>query len=279
MTYKPHEKSRAILDKAWALVEGVPYRVTLRWLFYELLGDVYKDKKDYKRFIALLSRARHNFWQGWAPDTLADDRRIVVDRGDGFLTVEDWADYRKKKGKVSLARWEGQEYYCEIWFEANAMKGQFAYYTKNVVLRPFGGDPSIPYKWKAAKHLEYAHKEFGLPIVVLYFGDLDPKGMTILKVAERDIREWCDVPFEVIRCGLNPGDEIRYNLKENFEKPGCYQWEALGDEQARQLIKTWVEKYVDYEAMARIEREEARATDTYREYMADFSFDDEEPKP
>ena len=49
-TYKPHGKSKLTLDRAMGYIQAVPYRVTLRWLFYRLLQDgTYGSKQDYEQ--------------------------------------------------------------------------------------------------------------------------------------------------------------------------------------------------------------------------------------
>lgn len=137
------------------------------------------------------------------------------------------------------------------------MQEQFAHYTRYVTLRPFGGDPSLDFKWAAAKHLELIADVYpDKPIVILYFGDLDPKGEQIPESAALDVRTWSAAPFEFVRCGLNPGDEIRFNLPENFEKPGTYQWEAMTDTSAQKLIMGRLERYTDIGAMAEVEAQE-----------------------
>lgn len=271
LKYKPREKNRLILERAWRYVQSVPYTVTLRWLFYCLLQDgTFIDKADYNNLKTILSSARKRFYRDWKPDTLADDTRISVVRGEGFSTPKSWATAMAKRGACSLTRWKGQDFFCEIWFEAKAMKGQFEYYTKNITLRPFGGDPSIPFKWAIAKALERAADFHRLDIVVLYFGDLDPKGISIPLSMVADVRRWCDASFEFVRVGLNPGDETRYNIPENPDRPGTYQWEALGDEAAKDLITSAVARYVDYDEMKTVEMLEAETTAQFRQYMADF---------
>jgi len=87
-----------------------------------------------------------------------------------------------------------------------------------------GGQPSIPYKWQAAQELVDAYEKYRVPIVILYFGDLDTAGEMISGVIARDVQNWCKVEFAFIRCGLNIDQVIRYSVQENPEKPGDYQW-------------------------------------------------------
>lgn len=228
MSWSPREATIDLLDRAMAHVESVPYKVSIRWLFYALLQDgTFSRKQDYFALKGVLSKARKAFYGGWAPDTLVDDTRQAAYSGQGWTKPSDWLGEYIAAQECLLDAWRGQDNYVEICFEAKAMMAQFQYYTRNVILRPFGGDYSIAAKWEMAKEIESRWERLDRPnVVILYFGDLDPKGMQIPESAECDIREWCHAPFQWIRCGLNPGDEDRYNLPENIDRPGAYQWEA-----------------------------------------------------
>ena len=265
-SYKPRPEAVAILDRAYELVKSVPYAVTARWLFYGLLQEgTYPDKDSYKsKFLPLLSKARKTFFKGWSPNTLADDTRVAVVRGDGFSDEKEWLE-AVGRARCKLDKWLYQANYVEVWFEAKAMRGQFEHFTRHITLRPFGGDPSIPYKWQIAKELEQAASCYENPIVILYFGDLDPKGMTIPESALADIRAWCKADFKFIRAGLNPGDEVKYGLSENPDKLGTYQWEALGHEAAEELITRAVNQFVSQGYLAEAEQEEREITERFQQ--------------
>jgi len=266
--YKPIERNQKILSIAWSHVQSVPYQVSLRWLFYRLLqAGVISGKTRYDWFVGLVSKARTNYWEGWRPDTLADDTRTAVIRGTGERTAGDWLEVVRTGARCHLDFWYTQSVYLELWFEAKAMRYQFEHYTKHITLRPFGGDASIPYKWEMVEALELARKKYRQGIIILYFGDLDPKGEMIPESVEDSIRYWSDVGFNFIRAGLNPGDEVKYNLPENPEDPGKYQWEALEDDPARDLITSAVGRFVDYDAMERIEALENDATASFRRHL------------
>jgi hypothetical protein len=151
------------------------------------------------------------------------------------------------------------------------MRGQFEYYTDHITLRPFGGDPSIPYKWVIAKELEQASMTYQTPITIIYFGDLDPKGLAIPESAVRDIRDWCTVDFEFIRGGLNRGDEVKYGIPENPEKPGTYQWEALSDEVAGEVITGEVSRFISQGSFSETEQAEQDITEAFRERWHTFT--------
>ena len=150
------------------------------------------------------------------------------------------------------------------------MVRQFEHYTNGVTLRPFQGQPSRPYKYEIAECIDQAAGQYGKEIVILYFGDYDAAGLAIQNTAEADIRGWCSADFELIRRGLNEGDGERLGISENFEHPGSYQWEALDDKQAGELITTSVNKYVDKNIVSDAWSEGYKAGNIFDDYVKDF---------
>lgn len=271
--YSPNAKSRALLERAWQHVSSIPYRATSRWLFYRLLQDgFYKGKDDNKKFISLMSRVRHNNYGPWRPDSLSDDTRHPIPHPAGYEDVEDWAESLRQETRIPpLDHWYYQDFYVEVWYEAEAMTPQFEYYCEGVTLRPFKGMPSIDYKFKIAKELEGYAEQYKLPIMILYFGDYDKAGLFIPETSVKDIRGWCGAEFEFIRCGLNEGDSERLGIPENFEHPGSYQWEALPDEAARQLIVSSLQKYVDQSIIEDLKLEAQGAGAKLKEALKNFA--------
>jgi hypothetical protein len=274
MTWNPRTRSIEILTAAMEHIKSVDYQVSLRWVFYSLLQTgILRNKDDYKSLKGLLATARKEFYGGWEPNTLADDTRSPIFAGDGWETPVSWLEnYVGEQQECSLDLWTGQRTYVEIAFEAKAMAAQFQYYTRNTILRAFGGDYSIRAKWDMAKQIEQRWERLGHPqVVILYFGDLDEKGMQIPISAERDVFSWCKCDFEWHRIGLNPGDETKYNLPENPDRPGAFQWEALPDDDAKELISTAFAEYVDLDLMQQREDEQAEATERFQEEIADMA--------
>ena len=150
------------------------------------------------------------------------------------------------------------------------MKPQFDYLCGPyyVSTAPFRGDASIHYKWTIAKDLERLDELYGKPITVLYFGDYDHKGLTIPESALRDIRDWCSVDFSFRRVGLTLEQVGRYGVPENFERPGEYQWEALNEEAAQELIRGELDQLMDTSVIADVEAEEGQLTERWRRILA-----------
>ncbi len=264
MSYKPRLESEKILNRAWMWVQSVSYSVTVRWVFYRLLQDsTYSEKSGYKHLLSLLSKARKEFYQNWRPWTLADDTRTPVLmqrdgyygiylRGDGFATEKAWLDTMKKEVNCPLDRWEKQPIYAEIWYEAAAMQGQFLHYAnENIPLVAFKGDFTIGPKWTTAERIAKAWLKYHHRIEIYYYGDYDQKGLLIPDSAWSDILLWAysivaqkgrqeaklfheNIHFN--RVGINDEQINQMGIPENPEHPGAYQWEALDDEQAAELI-------------------------------------------
>jgi hypothetical protein len=290
MTWNPEPKAKAILDVAWKAIQSVSYKVTVRWVFYRLLqSGVYNEKKDYKHLIHLLSKARKSFYQGWRPYTLADDTRspIIMQhrgmyelflRGGGFKDEAEWMKALREELNCPLRRWSTQPLYMEYYYEAKAMGAQFLYHAnENVPLLAFGGDCTVGPKWDCAMRLAAAYMMYRTPIKICYFGDFDPKGLVIGESAWKDIKLWavakvirelnaddeeCDMTTEEVesyfqfqRIGINKEHIKKYNIMENPERPGAYQWEALDDDSAKALIQS-ANDMLDMDAFAAIEKQE-----------------------
>ena len=282
-SYNPTPEIARILGAALGYVRSVSYTVTARWVFYRLLQDgTFSAKAGYKSLLGYLSKARKGFWGGWRPDTLGDDTRAAVVRGGGYDSGAEWLRALSHYSTCSLDRWKGQPNYVEIWFEAAAMSAQFAFHANpNIPLLAFHGDVSIPAKWDAADRLVNRWLEDRKPIYVLYYGDLDPKGLSIPESARKDIEDfaWRIVDesgqgdpdefldeFHFIRVGLDTDTVLRYGVPENPERPGTFQWEGLEDDAARELIRV-ADDYLDLEAFEKTEERAKGFTDKVRKHL------------
>ncbi len=283
MSYSPARETRSILDRAFAHVQSVPYRVTARWVFYRLLQDgTLGAKADYKRLLGYLSSARKEFYNQWTPSSLTDESRAALIRGTGFKDGAAWVSAVRNQVSCNLDRWASQEGYVEMWFEAAAMSAQFDHYAdKNVTLLAFHGDISIPEKWQCAVRLVDRWMRHSTPVTVLYYGDYDDKGLMIPETAERDIRRMAgqyidgnlaedfNNQFTFRRVGINDSHITQYDITENPERPGTYQWEGLEDSAAEELIGEGND-LLDQVAFAEVTDREQGYTGRFREHLADL---------
>lgn len=298
MSYNPSREVAEVLDRAYGHITSAPYQVTARWVFYRLLQDgTLAEKSDYKRLLSYLSKARKQFYRRWTPATLADDTRAASVRGVGFESGQEWLGEVMEQTTCNLDRWSEQDRYVEVWFEASAMQAQFDFYTnENVPLLAFHGDVSIPEKWKATRRLVDRWMELEVPIVVLYYGDLDPKGLTIPESAHRDVINfaarymWQKMgrdadrdalteqfnrflgDFTFTRVGLNDDQIALYGVPENPERPGTYQWEGLDDDAAQELIRE-VDRHLSMDGFRDVMSKEDDITQQFRNHLEDLTLD------
>jgi len=262
-------KEEVILDRGFFHVQSVPYKVSLRWIFYRLLQEgFYRGKVDYKnRFAKLFSRARHTFFKEWRPDTLEDETRKVIRRVYGHEDVDgaarEMADNILNAAVISLDHFYKQKNYVELWFEARAMAGQFEHLTREIDLVPMGGTASIPFKWELAQRLNLAVGKYEKPIIILYFGDEDKSGHVIQQTIEKDVRGWTRADFKLIWCGLTEAQVKKYNVPMSIEGKG-YQWEALSHKAAEEIIGAAVQKYLDLDLIEEAEDEAREFEESWR---------------
>jgi hypothetical protein len=76
----------------------------------------------------------------------------------------------------------------------------------------------------------------------------------------QDVTEWCEAPFEFIHCGLNAEQVAIYRVPENIEHPGAYQWEALTDSAADEIITGNLARFLRHDAFTEITEREAKAS-------------------
>jgi hypothetical protein len=239
----------------WLLgeINALDYSPSTRWCFYRVMDRYQLPKSAWSTFKATQSSWRKKEREGWAPDTLSDSVRQVNYAGYGVSTM--YGFYSEMLADPpSVAVWDRVPFYAEVWFEAEAMNGQFEHYVREawrLTTRPFRGDYSIEKKYTVAKDLLAMAKK-GKSITILYFGDCDAKGKVIPFSALKDVKKWMGghqdrLQFHV--TGLTIEQAHRYSLPENFERPGEWQWEALSDEQASEVIRESLELYLDLDAL------------------------------
>jgi hypothetical protein len=255
------DRDREILKVARQMIESVPYKVTLRWLFYRLLQQgFYTGKtKGYNQLNGLMIQARRRRYDGyWHLGSFIDEVRTPIPTVCGCRSEREELEELVEKGfllNIQLDHFYKQKFYVECWFEARAMIGQFRQYAKGVTLVPCGGLGSFSLFWESAGRINGMVDKYDKDPVILYFGDLDRWGHIIYESARKDMEELVYRPLEFLHVGLTEEQVEKYGIPENPEKPG-YQWEALDDHAAREIIEGAMEEYVD---SAIVEAERARS--------------------
>lgn len=273
MEYTPRTDTKVILDAGMEFIRSLPYTTTSRAVFYRLKEDgLIAEKAGYNSWLKITSSARKALYVSpagvWCPDIFADDGREVVYQAYGYekasYAVRDLPEQIISDIQLKLDHFFYQKNVTMVLYESQAMGAQFTHYVKGIDHAGLKGDASVPHKYEIAQNLNRLYRRYGKPVTVLYYGDLDKKGLEIPESAMDDIYTWLDEGVEVKfeRIGITV-EQIR---ELGLEKPGrtTYEWEVLSDEQAKGLIIGTMGQYVDLELIERFEDASERLTMAHR---------------
>lgn len=187
---------RRLLAAVQSILGGETGRITIRHLYYRLVGVGYikKTEKDYKllcRHLANWRRQRHVPW-----DAFVDNLRWHMGRPtyDSVQTA-----LLSAVGTYRRNAWGNSDVYVEIWCEKDAIAGILSEVGDpfGVKVFPCRGFASLSSLYVAAANFE-AQQKHGKKCKVYFFGDHDPSGLYIDRKAQETLRDdfGVDVVFE-----------------------------------------------------------------------------------
>jgi hypothetical protein len=281
----------AIVEKANEIVEDYQnqgLRLTLRQIYYQFVAHDHfpatwideeynlqkgldaKTKntfKNYKRLGNILNDARLAGLIDW--DAIEDRVRVPKTQGEwadlGSLMESAFRAYR-------LPRWEGQEYYAELWVEKDALAGVLEPMASefHVTLMVNKGYSSQSAMYEAGRRFK-EHEDDGQRAILFYLGDHDPSGEDMT----RDIRDRLHMfgsEVEVRKLALTMDQIDEYNpppnpakmsdsrAKKYVERHGDQSWEvdALPPEVMHAVIREAFENVLDVAKMETVKEKEER---------------------
>lgn len=168
--------------------------MTVRHLFYRLVSDsvIEKTEAAYKGVLVRLlgkMRRRGEIPFEWLIDSSRWMRKPTTYNNVLELLNECRETYRR-------ALWRDQNVYVEVWTEKDAIASILYEATEkwDVPLMVCKGFASLSFIHSAATEIRH----IGKPTHILFFGDFDPSGLSILQTLERDLREFsgdADITF------------------------------------------------------------------------------------
>lgn len=235
-----------MLNAAMGYINSQGYEVSLRRVCYHLIGiGILASKAEYRKLKDATAKARKEYWEGWAPDTLYDSTRRIsksatpMGRIAILRSIPFWAEFVPDL-------YADAEEVPFILFESEGSEPQFKFLAPWCDRAAFKGDSSIPHKWNIAKQCEELSARYdGKSVHILYFGDYDPKGMEIPENAMRDIRDWAYCDLNYTRVGINADHVSGLAGKGD----GTYEWESMDTEDARTILHAAMDEFMDVEAI------------------------------
>lgn len=260
-------KSRDLLEKCLSILneyEQKSIKVTLRQLYYQLVsrGYIPNIDKEYHKLSSLLTDARYNAIIDW--DAI-EDRIRIPHRHSQFDNILDLVQCAKNSYR--LDRWNGQEYYIEVFCEKDAISGVLLPITEqwHVYLNVNRGYSSATAVYDASKRF-LEHDKTG---VLLYLGDHDPSGLDMIRDIQDRLKEFgCEIKVIPIALTLeqikkynpppNPAKITDSRAKDYISQFGGKSWEvdALPPDVMINLVDAAIRQYVDVEKLDMVIKQE-----------------------
>lgn len=240
------------------------YDLTLRQVYYQLVSRdiIPNSERSYKNLGNIISDGRISGLIDW---------NAIVDRTRSLKHNSHWdspADIiSSASGQFAVDKWEGQEYYVEVWVEKEALAGIVGSVCSKIDVSYFScrGYVSQSEMWTAAQRLIKDDRQS----VILHLGDHDPSGKDMSRdIVDRLEMFGADVIFE--RIALNY-DQIRlyspppnptkvtdsrcHNYMREFGSE-CWELDALKPEVIERLINSKVDEYLDKDLYSERKSEE-----------------------
>jgi hypothetical protein len=240
--------------------------LTVRQVYYQAVARllIANALAEYQRVSKLLTTLRRNDLVSW--DAIEDRTRRTTDkRGVPGLSdfITEQSDYFLNWRYYHRCRVQEQDVYLEAAIEKDALSSivedvLWPYCTRLNVVR---GQVSATMAHDMSLRFDSAYRNGQRP-VLLYFGDLDPSGVTIPVSLIEKMKEHHTVDVTLDRRALNPRQIDEFNLPESFEAaksadPNYARWirnypgvpatelDALHPGVLRELVKDAVESHLD----------------------------------
>lgn len=210
--------SMSVINKANEIIEeyvAQGFVLTLRQIYYQFVArDLLPNiPQSYKRLGGIVSDGRLAGLIDW--DHI-EDRTRAVKRNSHWSNPESIIDGCAYS--YGIEKWEGQEYWVEVWIEKDALVGVIEGICSEMDVPYFScrGYSSQSAMHKAATRLLYRESS-GHKTVILHLGDHDPSGIDMTRDIEDRLAMFTS-GVEVKRIALNMDQIEEYNPPPNPAK-------------------------------------------------------------
>lgn len=246
--------------------------ITTRGLFYQLVSRniIPNNLSSYRKLSRDSTKARYAGLIEWG---IIVDNSAYLHIYNFFEDVSDLIDRAKKSYR--LDRWEGQNYYIEVWVEKDALRNVVEPVTNKFQINLFipGGRVSTTLLHNASRRLSMQQQK-GKKCILLYLGDHDPCGLDMVL---RDIPKRLsnlENDIEVIPIALTMEQIQKYNLptdqlkKEKDENGNwysglagtdkCWELDALRPTIIQEIIEKSILEFLDVDRYNKVVEQEDR---------------------
>jgi len=263
------------IERIKEIVDEYDQKLTARQVYYQFVsrGWLGNNQKNYKTLTSLLTDARYAGEVDW---------EVIEDRGREPSNPSEWPNLSglvdSALSSYRLPRWEGQEYYCELWVEKQALAGVLApiarrYHVTLMVNKGYSSASAM--KESADRYIEacsggreqgaddYPDDEPSRTPILFYLGDHDPSGEDMVRDIHDRLVEFGVGGIEVKKLALtmeqikrfqpppNPAKITDSRAKAYIEKYGDQSWEldALPPDELNRIVNSAFKDVIDQEKM------------------------------
>lgn len=260
--------------------------LTIRGLHYRLVSrGMTNSINHYKRVVNAMIQAR---WEGLIRfDAFSDNDREILGLTSYRPTDLEWEiSYGKQQirawmNSYNRNKWEGQQYYPEVFIEKKALQGVFESVTrrKGVALGACKGYPSLTFLHDTYKRMRDAADQGHTP-VILYFGDYDPSGEDIPRSiyenllrmgVEVEVRRIALMEHQVVEMGLPPAPTKEGDSRTAaWTGLGQVELDAIDPKVLQQMCSDAIDDVFDTEQYATIQERETEERAEYQQALRDY---------
>ncbi|MHC4060009.1 MAG: hypothetical protein ACYSR6_00150 [Planctomycetota bacterium] len=268
--WRPQQATIQVVCLCNEIIEELSdYRLTLRQLYYQLVSrnEIPNTEREYKKLSRVVSRARLAGLMDWEA---VEDRNRVPRIPVEFCGLEDLAEAALRSYR--LPRWQGQDYYAELWVEKDALAS---------VLQPLATDYHVPMMvnrgYSSSSAMKEAAERYRVhqgkqSLVLFYLGDMDPSGEDMVRDIRDRLAEFWIADIDVCKIALtveqvqqfdpppNPAKFKDPRAKDYIAKYGTQSWEvdALPPRALGEIIRVAFDQVLNRELMDQVIVQEVR---------------------
>jgi len=243
----------SMLDAIHGILDGEQEQITIRHLFYRLVGlkQIEKTEAAYHSLCGHLSKWRRSGDVGW--DAFADNTRWHMGQ-DTFDGLDDALANTVKCYRRNL--WTKQSAHVEIWGEKDAISGILFSEADTFGVKVFTcrGFASLSALYSAANTFKQAVAK-GKKVFIYYFGDHDPSGLAIDRAAVDSFRDDFGVEVKLTRACITPAQIKKHKLptrpvkisdtRAGGWKGGCVEIDTMPPAVLKSIVRDCITKHIE----------------------------------
>jgi hypothetical protein len=277
-TRRTRSEIQGVLDAIQEILAGEQGQITVRHLFYRLVGlhVIEKTEQAYKGLCGHLSKWRRSeeiAWGAFADNTRWHIHKRAFDGIDDALknTVE---NYRRNL-------WGTQSRYVEVWVEKDAIAGIVAGTANSFGVPVFvaRGFASLSSLYSAAETFRAA-LDAGKTVLVYHFGDYDPSGIAAGESMVKAFRDDFEVDLQFLRAAVTKEQIERMSLPTRPVKMSdtraaawkggeCVELDTMPPSEIRKLVESCITQNIESHQWKILQKTEAMERQTLQSLRAD----------